>query len=144
MNDQSVSRVHWSFWIIGAVALIWNVMGVLNFFVQMNADAVAAMPETHRAIIESRPAWATGGFAVAVFGGALGALLLLLRKSAALYLFIGSLFGVIVTMIHTLDAAASTIDFSSFEIFMMILMPVVVAALLIGYSRLAGRQGWIS
>ena len=144
MNDQTVSRVHWSFWTIGAVALIWNVMGVMNFLVQMNADAVAAMPETHRAIIESRPAWATGGFAVAVFGGALGCLLLLLRKSAAFYLFIASLLGVVVTMIHTLGVAASTIDFSPFEIFMMILMPVVVAALLIWYSMQAERKDWIS
>jgi hypothetical protein len=39
------------------------------------------MPETHRAIIDTRPAWATGEFAVAVFGGALGCLLLLLKKA---------------------------------------------------------------
>ena len=49
MNHQTPTRVHWSFWIIGTVALVWNVMGVVNFFMQMNADAVAAMPETHRA-----------------------------------------------------------------------------------------------
>ena len=142
MNDKSVGGVHWSFWVIGAVALIWNVMGVINFFMQMNADVVAAMPETHRAIIEGRPAWATGGFAIAVFGGALGCLLLLLRKSAAFYLFIASLLGVIVTMTHTLGIASSTIDFSPFEILMMILMPLVVAAFLIWYSKRAESKGW--
>src|SRR5438034_5122800 len=102
MKDESVGGVHWSFWIIGAVALIWNVMGVINFFGQMNADALAAMPKAQRAIIEGRPAWATGAFAIAVFGGALGSLLLLLRKSAAYYLFIAALLGVIVQLIHTL------------------------------------------
>ena len=80
MNDETIGGVHWSFWAIGVVTLIWNVMGAINFVVQMNADMVAAMPETHRAIIESRPVWATGGFAIAVFGGALGCLLLLLRE----------------------------------------------------------------
>lgn len=110
MNDETVGGAHWSFWTIGAVALIWNVMGVINFFVQMNADALAAMPESHRAIVEGRPAWATGGFAIAVFGGAFGCLLLLLRKSAAYYLFIASLLGVIVQLIHTLGIASSTID----------------------------------
>ena len=74
MNDETVRRVHWSFWVIGAVALIWNVLGGVNFFVQMNADVVTSFPETARAIIEGRPAWATGGFAIAVFGGALGCL----------------------------------------------------------------------
>ncbi len=31
MNDETVAGVHWSFWPIGAVALIWNVMGDMNF-----------------------------------------------------------------------------------------------------------------
>lgn len=144
MNDKIFGRVHWSFWAIGVVALIWNGLGGVNFFVQMNADAVAAMPETHRSIIEGRPAWATGGFAIAVFGGALGGLLLLLRKSAAPYLFIASLLGVIVTTIHTVGIASSTTDFSAVEISVMILMPLVVAAFLIWYSKWAERKGWIS
>ena len=144
MNDESVSSVHWSFWAIGAFALIWNVMGVMNFFMQMNTDSLASFPESHRAIIEGRPAWATGGFAVAVFGGALGCLLLLLRQSAAYYLFIASLLGVIVTMTHTLGIASSAIDFSPFEILMMILMPLVVAAFLIWYSKWAESKDWIS
>ncbi len=144
MNDETVGGVHWSFWATGAVALIWNVIGAINFFWQMNADALAAMPESHRAIVEGRPVWATGGFAIAVFGGALGCLLLLLRKSAAYYLFIASLLGVIVTMTHTLGIAGSTIDFSPFEILVMILMPLVVAAFLIWYSKKAESKGWIS
>ena len=144
MNDETVGGVHWSFWAIGAVALIWNVMGVINFFGQMNAGMLAAMPESERAIIEGRPAWATGAFAIAVFGGALGCLLLLLRKSAAYYLFIVSLLGVIVQLIHTLGIASSTIDFSPFDILMIILMPLVVAAFLIWYSKWAESKGWIS
>ena len=144
MNDKIVGGVHWSFWTIGALALIWNVMGAINFLVQMNADAVAAMPETHRAIVEGRPAWATGGFAVAVFGGALGCLLLLLRKPAAYYLFVASLLGVIVTMIHAIGIAGSAIDFGLFEILMMIVMPLAVAAFLIWYSKRAESKGWIS
>ena len=144
MSNKTVNGVHWSFWGIGAIALIWNVMGIMNYFAQMNADMVASMPETHRAIIEGRPAWATGGFAIAVFGGALGCVLLLVRKLAAYYVFIASLLGVIVTMIHTLGIASSTIDFSSFEIFMMVLMPLVVAAFLIWYAKQAESKGWIS
>jgi hypothetical protein len=144
MNDETVGGVHWSFWAIGAVTLIWNVMGVINFFMQMNADALASFPASHRAIVESRPAWATGAFAIAVFGGALGCLLLLLRKPAAYYLFIASLLGVIVQLIHTLGIASATIGFSPFEISMIILMPPVVAAFLIWYSKWAKSKGWIS
>ena len=141
MKNETVSGVHWSFWAIGAVALIWNVMGVINFFVQMNPDVLDAYRESERAIVEARPTWATGAFAIGVFGGTLGCLLLLLRKSAAYYLFIASLLGVIVTMIHTVSIG---IDFGLGEILGIILMPLVVAAFLIWYSKLAESKGWIS
>ena len=142
MNDETVGGIHWSFWLVGGVALIWNLMGVGNYIMQMNPDAVSAMPESHRAIIEGRPAWATGAFAVAVFGGALGCLLLLLRKSAAQYLFVASLLGVIVQLIPHLGLVGSTIK-DPFEISMMIVMPPVVAAFLVWYSRRAKSRGWI-
>ena len=37
-----------------------------------------------------------------------------------------------------------TIDFSAFDIFLTILMPLLVAAFLIWYSMWAERKGWIS
>ena len=141
MNDKPVMSVHWSFWVVGAIALIWNVMGVINFFVQMNPDVLDAYRESERAIIEGRPAWATGAFAIAVFGGALGCVLLLMRKRAAFYVFIASLLGVIVTMTHTLGVG---IDFGLGEILGIILMPLVVAAFLIWYAKQAESKGWIS
>ena len=114
-------------------------LGVINFFGQMNADALGTMSEVQRAIIEGRPAWAIGAFAIAVIGGALGCLLLLLRKAAAYYLFIASLLGVIVQMTPYIGMAGS-----SFESYMYILMPLVVAAFLIWYSKQALNKGWIS
>ena len=141
MNDETDRGVHWSFWLISAVALIWNALGSVNYLVQMNADSLDAFREVERAIIEGRPAWATGGFAIAVFGGALGGLLLLLRKSVAFYFFIASLLGVIVTMTHTLGV---DIALSLGEIVVIILMPLVVAAFLTWYSKNAEGRGWIS
>ena len=141
MNDERVSAVHWSFWAISAVALVWNLMGILNFFMQMNPDMIAAYRESERAIIEGRPMWATGSFVIAVFGGALGCILLLLRKSASYYLFIASLAGAIVTMIHTLGTG---IEFGAGEILGIVVMPLVVAAFLIWYSKQAQNKGWVS
>jgi hypothetical protein len=140
MNEETVAGVHWSFWLIGTVALIWNVAGAANFVAQMNPDMVAAYRESERAIIEGRPAWATVAFAIAVFGGALGSLLLLLRQTAAFYLFTASLLGVIVTMVHTLSTG---VDFSIGEIIGIILMPLALAVFLIWYSKRAERNGWL-
>jgi len=144
MNNETVRSVHWSFWLISVLALLWNVGGAINYLMQTNPEFVAALPETHRAIIEGRPAWATGGFAIGVFGGALGCFLLLFRKSASLYVFIASLIGVIVTMIHTVNIASSKIDFSPAEIIVIILLPLIVAAILIWYTKLVMSKHWIN
>ena len=141
MNDETVGSMHWSFWVVGVVALIWNAMGVVNFFVQMDPEVLATYRASERAIVEGRPLWATVAFATGVFGGTIGCLVLLLRKSIAFYLFVVSLLGVVVTMIHTLGIG---IEFGLGEILGIILMPVVVAALLIWYSKQAERKGWIS
>lgn len=141
MKDETGTNVHWSFWVIGAIALVWNVLGVVNYFVQMNPDAIEAYRESERMIIEGRPAWATAGFAVAVFGGALGSLLLLLRKSFSFFLFVASFAGVVVAMIHSLS---SGIAFGVGEIVGIIGMPLALALFLIWYARYTQRRGWIA
>ena len=141
MSDENIRAVHWSFWAIGVVALVWNVMGCINFFAQMNPDVLAAYRESERAIVEGRPAWATVAFAISVFGGALGGFLLLFRKSAANNFFVASLLGVIVTMAHTLGLG---IDFGLGEILGIILMPVAVAVFLAWYGRWSKNKDWIS
>lgn len=139
MNEENVSGVHWSFWVIGAVALIFNVMGIINFISQMNADMVAAMPELYRVVIEARPSWATGAFAIAVFSGVLGCLLLLLRKSAAYYLFVVSLLAAIVATIQFNFAA----QFSLLDALIGSVMQLVVTVFLIWYTKWIDRKGWI-
>ena len=93
MNENERGKVHWSFWAISAVGLVFNLMGCANFISQLSPEMVASMPAPIRVIVETRPAWATGAFAIAVFGGALGGILLLLRRSSASYMFVASFFG---------------------------------------------------
>ena len=140
MSDQVIAKPHWSFWLLGAITLLWNVMGAINFIVQFNTEIVAAYRESERVIIADRPVWATAAFALAVFGGALGSLLLLLKKRFAYPVFIVSLLGVIVSMIHALS---SGINFGVDELVGILLMPLAVAAFLIGYAKYAERKGWL-
>jgi hypothetical protein len=138
MNDKTLSGVRWTFWLIGTIGFVFNLMGCINFISQMNADMVASMPEAYRAIVESRPAWGTVAFAIAVFGGALGCLLLLLRKSVAFYVFIASLVGAVVAQIPLVGMAGFPV-----EALIGGLSQVVIGALLIWYSKRAERKGWI-
>jgi hypothetical protein len=141
-NESSVpGHVHWSFWLIGVVTLLWHAGGLANFVIQMmNADMLESYQESERALIEGRPLWATIAFATSVIGGVLGSLLLLFKRSAAIYVFILSLIATIGTMAHALTAG---IDFSAAEMAGIIAMPIVLPALLIYYCRTASARGWL-
>lgn len=139
-DNEKLVGVHWSFWGISVVTLLFNVMGVINFFVQMSADSLDKFPEFYHPIIEGRPAWATSAFAVAVFGSTLACLLLLLRKSVAYYVFIASLLGLAVTMIHIFEV----VGVGSVQVWSGVLMQLVVTAFLTWYSKYAARKNWLS
>jgi len=139
MNEETTVSVHWSFWVIGAVGLVFNLMGCANYVWQTNAGNVASLPDVYQSIVETRPAWGTGAFAIAVFGGALGCLLLLFRKSVAIYVLFLALLGALVSQIPYLQMAEFPISawigwFSQ----------SVVAAFLIWHARRAATRGWIS
>ena len=144
MSSEDIKGTHWSFWLVCILGLLWNVGGAINYLMQTNLEFVSTLPETHRAIIEGRPVWATGGFAIGVFGGAIGCLLLLFKKSQAIYIFIISLLGIVVTMLHTINMATSKISFSIGEIVVMILLPMIVAALLIWYTKIVTKKNLVS
>ena len=131
-------RPHWSFWVICIVTLIWNVMGSINFIMQMNPDMLAKYPEAAKSLVASRPSWATVAFAVAVFGGAIGNIFLILKKAAAYYLFIASLIGVILANIHTLQVSNAT------DILVGSLMSLVVVTFLIWYTKFVQHKGWVN
>ncbi len=141
MSERETGSVHWSFWVVGAVALVWNAMGVLNLIMQMNPDVLATYPESHQTIVANQTGWIAASVTVAIVGGAIGCVLLLLRKAGAVYPFYASLIGTIVVVAHTLSLP---IDLSASDMVMIIVMPVVVAALLAWYSRWTAMRGWIT
>jgi len=139
MNEETAIGIHWSFWVIGVVAFVFNLFGCMNYISQMNAEMVASMPDVYRAIVESRPAWATAAFAVAVFGGALGCLLLLLRKSVAVYVFFVALLGAVVAQLPFLGMAEFPV-----EAWIGWFSQLAVGTFLIWYSTWSVRKGWVS
>ena len=141
MATQSVPR---GFWVIGGVFLLWNLMGVMAFFMQINMseEALSALPDAERLLYESTPAWANGAFAVAVIGGALGCLGLLMRKAWAGPMFMVSLAGVLAQMFHAffLSNALDVLGPAG------LVMPTLVTAgaiFLVWYARKAREKHWI-
>ncbi|MCW8834501.1 MAG: hypothetical protein OQK09_15520 [Colwellia sp.] len=109
----------------------------------MTPEMMAELPKAEQELYASVPLWATIAFACAVFGGALGSLALLLKKSLAQPLLIVSLAGVTVQMFH------SFVISNSFEVFGPggAIMPVMVVIIAIALVRLADKaktNGWLN
>jgi hypothetical protein len=137
MSMNSDAKAHWSFWLIGSAALLWNIAGSVNFLMQMQASSLASMPEPFRTIVANRPGWATAAFGLGVLGGVIGCVLLLLKQRAAIYVFAASLAGIILHLIPYVSPQKLPASFGLGDAVLVFVMPLLVALFLLWY---AGRQ----
>ena len=145
MSEEFTNNLPRSFYLISGFALLWNLLGVMAYVgqVTISEEALNSLPEAQRLLYETVPAWATAAFAIAVNGGALGCLLLLLRKAFATPVLMASLAGVIIQMYHSFFMS------NSIEVYGLggMIMPigvVVVSVYLVWYSMDVKKKGWVS
>lgn len=134
-----------SFYIMGGAALVWNLIGVMQYVtrVSMSEAAVAGLPANQQAFLQDIPGWATAAFAIATNAAALGCVLLLLRKAWAYPLFIMSLLALLVQNYHGFVLADGAAAFGAGGVVLTILI-IAIGAYLIWYSIGAKDKGWIS
>ncbi len=135
-------KVHWSIWLVGAIAILWHGMSVMNLVMQMSSAGVANMPEPFRTLVASRPLWATLAFAVASISGLLGGVALCLRHRISgplfFFSFLGALFAVLQTMVA---GALGMLNFAM--IVLTVLGPIAFGFFLIVYTHRARKRGWL-
>jgi hypothetical protein len=101
-NTQG-ARAPWHLWVVGGAALLWNAMGAFDYVMTetKNAAYLSGFTPKQLAFFYAIPAWGIAAWAIGVWGGVLGSLLLLLRKRLAVLAFLASLLGAVVTTIRT-------------------------------------------
>ena len=89
-----------TYWIVGAIALLWNLAGVANFVFQVFfTDAmVALMSPEQKDLILSNPWWMKLVFGIATILGLVGSIGLLMRKKWAVPALLVSLIAVVIQM----------------------------------------------
>lgn len=89
-------------WIVGGLALLWNAMGVFDYAMtrSMNAAYTAGFSAEQLAFVQTMPRLVVSAWAVGVFGGLAGSVLLLLRRRAAVWMLLASVLGVVTTTFH--------------------------------------------
>lgn len=146
MSDLINGKPPMSFWIISGVALAWNLIGLMIYYMQVTSspeDLAQFYSEAELAFVTSTPAWATSAYAIAVTAGVLGCLFLLLRKAWAIPMFIISLAGIVVQDIHGFIIA----DGIGVWGLQGLVLPAIVLLIGIGlvlYSRGAKDKSWIA
>jgi len=143
MSGTTKNKAPAWFMIVVGVLFVWNLLGVAAYVMQvmMSPEAVAALPEAQRQLMESTPAWATAAFAIAVNGGALGCLFLLMKKNLAGIFLKLSLAGVLVQLFHSFFMS------NSFEVFgpgglVMPIMVLIIAIYLVLLAAQARTNRW--
>lgn len=133
------------FWVFGIIALLWNAMGVNAYLQQaFKTDAFKAMyTEEQLEMILNTPMWATAAFAIAVFGGLLGCILLLFRKKLAQPVFLLSLIGIVIQMIYNLFISKSIEVYGPGAIVMPIMI-LGIGFFLYFYTKKCIAKGWLN
>ncbi|MFD2550901.1 hypothetical protein ACFSQP_03635 [Bizionia sediminis] len=134
-----------SFWLVSIAALLWNIMGVIAYLMQafsVKSEQLTTLP-TEQPLLTETPAWVTAAFAIAVFGGTLGSLALLLRKKWARLVFLISLIGIISQMFYNFFISQEFANSNPSAIILPLLV-LLIGVYLVIYSKLAIAKGWIA
>ncbi|SNR36011.1 hypothetical protein [Lutibacter flavus] len=142
---NSTSKPTTVFWIIGVIALLWNIMGVVAYLAQayISDEDLAILPEAEQAYYNGIPAWVTAAFAISVFAGLLGCITLLMKKKIAVILFFISFIAIIVQFVYNFFIQ----DFMEISGAARMAMPIVViiiALFLIWFSKDSEKKGILS
>jgi hypothetical protein len=137
----------WHFWPIVTIALLWHVVGALDYSaIQYDwRPWLNVMGTEQRLFVEGMPDWIDGSWAVSVWFGLLGALLLAGRVAfAPLVLAISMFGGILVAVWLTFLADPSILSLGGWIVLASLWITVVFSVLLWLYARDLHRQGVVA
>ena len=140
-NDDHTGRVPGWFYAVAVLALLFEAFGCWMYVSQVSADP-ATLPLDQRALWEATPQWMVAAYAIAVWVGLIGALLLVLRRRLAVPLLLVSLVAVIVQFsgLFLVRQLRQTVPESA------LIAPVVLILacyLIFQFARVAQRRGYL-
>ncbi len=143
MTDEQPAVPGTAFWIIGAVALLWNLLGLYAYYSNVTATPEDLMlqfnPQQIEAILAT-PAWATSATAIAVTAGVIGSVLLLFRNSLCVPFYALSVLGLIVQDIYVFGMTDAVQMFGKTPLIMQTVV-FVFAVFLVWYAQRQKQRG---
>ncbi|MDG2221704.1 MAG: hypothetical protein P8L85_10000 [Rubripirellula sp.] len=144
MSESDRTRVPGWFWLVAAVALLWNLMGcgVLLSEIFAKEAMMESFTEAQKEWSRSTPTWIYLVFAISVITGLAGCVSLLVRKLAAIPLFAISCIAVIIQMTYTMliDRGLQVMGPSGA---VMPLLVVVLSIVWVLFARFCKGRHWL-
>ena len=143
MATTAEGRTPAHLWIIGILALLWSAYGCYMYWMTETANQayLAAIPADQIAYMGSLPTWTTATWALGVWGGLAGSILLLMRSRYSVWAFAVSLFGAVAGLGYQM---LMTQQPASMKAGAMAAMPWVIiglCAFLFWYARAMEKKG---
>ncbi len=133
-----------SYWVIAVIALIWNGLGAIMYLLMrfMTPEMLEALPDENRLLIENTPSWVNSAFAISVWLGVLGALLMLFRKKIAYYLFGISFIAILSQIIYVIFMSDAWNLYGSGDKIRTV-MVLFIGGYLVWYTKQSMAKGWL-
>lgn len=143
MTDERFSpRPVAGWYMIGAVAsLLFMALGCFAYVTHVTADP-ASIPLDQRAAFEAEPLWVTAAYAIAVWVGLAGAVMLVLKRKLAQPLLLVSLLAVLVWLIGLVAVPELREAISANDL----AVAIVIAAIswtIFWFARHSRQRGWL-
>jgi hypothetical protein len=138
----------WHLWVVGIVGALWNGFACYDYYMTNTAgDAYMAsmgMTEAQIAFMHGYPSWMMGVWAIGVWGGLLGAILLLLKRKWAFHVFVASLAAFVVSLVYTYGLNNGTEVMGGPAVYGMQAVILVGCLFFVWYSQRMTKQGVLS
>ena len=141
MSDAGTVKTPIHLWVVGVLALLWNAMGALDYLMTttQNEAYMAQFTPEQLEFFYGFPSWLVGFWAIAVWGGVLGALLLLLRRKLAVPVFAVSFLCMVVTTIHNYGFSNGAEIVGTFGLVFSVIIFVIALGLVFYAKGLAAK-----
>ena len=141
MPAPAKGSVPWHLWLVGVLALLWNGYGGYDYVMTQtnNAAYLANYTEAQRAYFDSFPMWMEAVWAIGVWGGVLGSILLLLRSMWAFHALLASLIAFAMSVVYGQTTGGNAVMGSMGLIFSGVIFLIGLA--LVMYARAMTKRG---
>jgi hypothetical protein len=130
-------------WLVGVFALLWNAMGALDYLmtVSRNSSYLSAFTAEQLDYLTGFPEWATAAWALGVWGGVAGSLLLAAGRRLAVPALGVSLLAAALTFVYEFGLSDGLRVMGGASALAMPAVVLLAGTLLLFYARRMARAG---